>query len=49
MWNGKRTAIFHYVMTREYPYTLGCYRGSAVSGRMQPTAAANGRPAKERK
>jgi YHYH protein len=49
MWNGTRTAIYHYVMTREYPYTLGCYRGSAVSSRMQPMAGANGRPATERK
>jgi hypothetical protein len=46
MWDGKRTAMYHYVMTREYPYTLGCYRGSAASGRMQPRADA---PTKRRR
>jgi hypothetical protein len=25
--NGRRQRIYHYVATREYPYTLGCYRG----------------------
>jgi hypothetical protein len=43
MWNGQRTSIYHYVMTREYPYTLGCFRGSPVQGRFQPGTAAKGR------
>lgn len=30
MWNGKRVAIYHYVLTREYPYTIGCFRGTPV-------------------
>jgi YHYH protein len=28
LWNGKLTRIYHYVATAEYPYTLGCFRGS---------------------
>ena len=28
MWNGKLTTIYHYVLTQEYPYTLGCFRGA---------------------
>jgi hypothetical protein len=28
LWNGKQTRIYHYVATAEYPYTLGCFRGS---------------------
>jgi hypothetical protein len=28
VWNGRRTRIYHYVATAEYPYTLGCFRGS---------------------
>lgn len=27
-WNGKPTRIYHYVATLEYPYTVGCYRGT---------------------
>jgi YHYH protein len=44
LWNGQRISIYHYVMTREYPYTLGCYRGNPVRGRMQARAGADGRP-----
>lgn len=29
-WNGKQVNMYHYVMTEEYPYTLGCFRGSTV-------------------
>jgi hypothetical protein len=31
-WDGKDVEMYHYVLTREYPYTLGCFRGVAVSG-----------------
>ncbi len=27
-WNGASREIYHYVITDEFPYTLGCYRGS---------------------
>jgi hypothetical protein len=30
-WNGKRTRIYHYVATLEYPYTVGCYHGTPIS------------------
>ncbi len=26
-WNGRRQNVYHYVLTREYPYTIGCFRG----------------------
>jgi YHYH protein len=34
LWNGKPTRIYHYVATAEYPYTLGCFRGTVgtISG-----------------
>jgi hypothetical protein len=43
VFNGKKQRVYHYVATQEYPYTVGCFRGtSAVSG---PTVAApNGSP-----
>ena len=30
MWNGKLVSIYHYVSTYEFPYTVGCYRGTPV-------------------
>jgi hypothetical protein len=26
-WNGRVKRVYHYVLTAEYPYTLGCFRG----------------------
>jgi hypothetical protein len=31
-YRGKWRRIYHYVATMEYPYTLGCYRGTPVTG-----------------
>jgi hypothetical protein len=31
MWNGKLTRIYHYVATLEYPYTVGCFHGTAIA------------------
>jgi hypothetical protein len=30
LWDGQRIAMYHYVLTREYPYTVGCFRGTPV-------------------
>jgi hypothetical protein len=27
LWDGSRVRLYHYVLTREYPYTIGCFRG----------------------
>lgn len=32
-WDGKVQRIYHYVATLEYPYTIGCFRGTPVSVR----------------
>ena len=37
---GKKRTIYHYVANYEYPYTLGCYRGTPVTG----TAGGTGGP-----
>jgi hypothetical protein len=29
-WNGKLVTMYHYVSTYDFPYTLGCYRGTPV-------------------
>jgi hypothetical protein len=29
-WDGKQTELYHYHATWEYPYTIGCYRGTPV-------------------
>lgn len=31
-WNGSLQTIYHYHFTPEYPYSLGCYRGTPTSG-----------------
>jgi len=31
LWHGKTTRIYHYDMTFEFPYTVGCFRGNASS------------------
>ncbi|HEV2309549.1 MAG TPA: YHYH protein [Acidimicrobiia bacterium] len=31
VWNGTRVRMYHYVMTAEYPYSIGCFRGTPVS------------------
>jgi hypothetical protein len=28
LWDGSRVSLYHYVVTREYPYTIGCFRGT---------------------
>jgi hypothetical protein len=32
-WDGKTVVMYHYHATREYPYTLGCFRGTPVRDR----------------
>jgi len=27
-WDGREVSMYHYVLTREYPYTVGCFRGA---------------------
>ncbi len=50
-WDGQRVAMYHYVLTREYPYTVGCFRGTPVvtrpnrqQGRGQQQGGQNGGP-----
>lgn len=30
MWDGRQVSMYHYVLTREYPFTVGCFRGQPV-------------------
>lgn len=36
--NGRTAAIYHYHVNREFPYTLGCFRGVAAVAARQPAA-----------
>ena len=37
IWDGKPVKMYHYVLTREYPYTVGCFRGVVANeGEMEP-------------
>jgi len=33
MWDGRSRVMYHYDITAEYPYTLGCYHGTPVNQR----------------
>lgn len=42
-WDGKKVKKYHYVVTAEYPYTLGCFRGTATTtGNSSPAGAPSG-------
>ncbi|HEY7065347.1 MAG TPA: YHYH protein [Chloroflexota bacterium] len=43
-WDGQTVALYHYHATWEYPYTLGCYRGSPVSRAIGGPGGAPGGP-----
>jgi hypothetical protein len=30
-WDGQMVSMYHYVLTREYPYTIGCFRGTPAA------------------
>jgi len=30
LWDGKTVSMYHYVVTDEYPYTIGCFKGTPV-------------------
>ena len=30
-WHGKKQSIYHYVMTAEFPYAVGCFRGTPAT------------------
>lgn len=30
-WNGRTVTMYHYVLTAQYPYTIGCFRGTPVA------------------
>jgi len=34
-WDGEVVEMYHYVMTREYPYTIGCFRGTPIQTRAE--------------
>lgn len=47
LWDGRMVTMYHYVLTEEYPYTIGCFRGTPQRrphgrGRAMPAAAMNG-------
>jgi hypothetical protein len=48
LWNGRMTDIYHYVATVEYPYTIGCFRGTPISSgvrmNMEQRPGSNGPP-----
>lgn len=44
LWRGKKQKIYHYHMTEEYPYSLGCFRGKPIKTSTNNTAPNDGPP-----
>ena len=40
IWEGKRRYMYHYVATRDFPYTVGCFRGTPVWDALPPLPGA---------
>jgi len=43
-WDGKWRDLYHYHATHEYPYLIGCYRGTPGTVGVQPAEPVPGRP-----
>ncbi|MEW5988599.1 MAG: YHYH protein [Chloroflexota bacterium] len=41
LWDGRLVEMYHYVATLEYPYTLGCYKGTPSAGNGEPQGGQN--------
>ncbi len=42
LWNGKVQPVYHYVLTREFPYTVGCFRGTPIRPQMMTPGVSDG-------
>lgn len=40
IWDGKRTVMYHYVLTRDFPYSVGCFRGTPTRNAFPPLPGA---------
>jgi hypothetical protein len=36
MWEGKKVTMYHYVLTRDFPYSIACFRGKPASIPLPP-------------
>ena len=36
IWNGKLVSMYHYVLTRDFPYSISCFRGTPVVNAFPP-------------
>jgi len=41
-WDGAAAQMYHYHLTRDYPYTLGCFRGTPIAAAAQPPGGPGG-------
>lgn len=49
-WDGKRASLYHYHATWEYPYTIGCFRGTPIKiSRPTPATELSPEPPPERR
>jgi hypothetical protein len=44
VWDGKTVVMYHYHATREYPYTVGCFKGTPVQAQLPGGNPGQGQP-----
>jgi hypothetical protein len=42
MWNGEPVNMYHYVFTEDYPYSIGCFKGTVDPSLVQATGGRSG-------
>jgi hypothetical protein len=47
LWDGKEVEMYHYVLTREFPYTVGCFRGDVARATNPPRSGNSSAPDKQ--
>ena len=40
IWDGRRVNMYHYVLTRDFPYSIGCFRGTPTRSAFPPLPGA---------
>lgn len=41
LWDGKKVQMYHYVVTDEFPYTVGCFKGKPSQNQAAPSSGGN--------
>jgi hypothetical protein len=40
LWEGRKVAMYHYVLTRDFPYSVSCFKGTPTRNAFPPLPGA---------